>query len=70
VNGADVSVENLVARAGALKRAFSDLRIDVIEHVEIPGGLVLVFCQRGSHVGPVGPRSAWSSPPEGGSRHG
>ena len=53
VNGADVSVAALVERARASQRAFADLRIDLIEQVEAPGRLVIVFWQRGRHVGPL-----------------
>jgi ketosteroid isomerase-like protein len=53
VNGVEVPVTDLVARARALQRALADLRIELIEHVEAPGRIVIVFWQRGRHVGPL-----------------
>jgi hypothetical protein len=53
INGVDVSVAALVERARGFQRAFADLRIDLIEQVEAPGRLVIVFWQRGRHVGPL-----------------
>ena len=51
VNGVDVSVTELVERATAMQRAFADLELEVIQHVESAEHLVLVFWQRGRHVG-------------------
>jgi hypothetical protein len=53
INDADVSVADLVERARALQRAFADLRIELIERVEAPGRIVVVFWQPGRHVGPL-----------------
>jgi ketosteroid isomerase-like protein len=53
VNGVDMSVAALVERARAAQRAFADLRMELIEEIEAPGRVVLVFWQRGRHVGPL-----------------
>jgi len=49
-NGVDVPLADLVARARGLQRAFADLQIELIE---APGRVVIVFWQRGRHVGPL-----------------
>jgi hypothetical protein len=36
-----------------VQRAFADLSVEVIDEVEAPGRLVIVFWQRGRHVGPL-----------------
>jgi ketosteroid isomerase-like protein len=53
VNGVEVPVTDLVMRARALQRGLADLRIELIDHVEAPGRMVIVFWQRGRHVGPL-----------------
>jgi predicted ester cyclase len=53
VNGADIPLVDLVERARAVQRAFADLSVEVIDEVEAPGRLVIVFWQRGRHVGPL-----------------
>jgi hypothetical protein len=53
INGVDVPLVDLIARARGLQRAFADLRIELIEQIEAPGRLVIVFWQRGRHVGPL-----------------
>lgn len=53
INGVDVSVAALVERARGLQRAFVDLRLEMIEEIEAPGRVVIVFWQRGRHVGPL-----------------
>jgi predicted ester cyclase len=53
INGANVPLTDLVERARALQRAFADLSVEVIDEVEAPGRLVIVFWQRGRHVGPL-----------------
>jgi ketosteroid isomerase-like protein len=59
VNGAPVSVADLLARARALHRAYSGLHSEVLDVVTAPGRLVLAFQMRGRHTGtlptPVGP---------------
>jgi ketosteroid isomerase-like protein len=53
VNGVDMSVADLVERARAAQRAYADLRMELIEEIEAPGRVVIVFWQRGRHVGPL-----------------
>jgi ketosteroid isomerase-like protein len=48
-----MSVAALVERARAAQRAFADLRMELFEEIEAPGRVVLVFWQRGHHVGPL-----------------
>jgi len=42
VNGADVSLADLVARGP--QHAFAELRIELIDQVEVRGQVVIVFC--------------------------
>ena len=53
INGADVPLTDLVERARGLQRAFADLRIELIEQMEAPERVAIVFLQRGRHVGPA-----------------
>jgi predicted ester cyclase len=53
INGVDVPLVGLVDRARALRRAFADLSVEIIDEVEAPNRLVVVFWQRGRHVGPL-----------------
>src|SRR6266498_4053141 len=53
INGVDVPLSDLVERARGLQRAFADLRIELIEQIEAPGRVVIVFWQRGRHIGPL-----------------
>ena len=53
INGVDVPLADLVERARALQRALADLRIELIDQIEAPGRVVIVFWQRGRHVGPL-----------------
>src|SRR5215216_6785193 len=53
INGVDVPLADLVARARGLQRALADLRIELIDQIEAPGRVVIVFWQRGRHVGPL-----------------
>src|SRR5215207_1369286 len=50
INGVDVPLADLVARARGLQCAFADLRIELIEQIEAPGRVVIVFSQRGRHI--------------------
>jgi hypothetical protein len=52
-NGVDVPLADLVARVRGLQRAFADLRIELIDQIEAPGRVVIVFWQLGRHVGPL-----------------
>jgi predicted ester cyclase len=53
INGDEIPLADLVERARRLQRAFADLSVEVIDEVEAPGRLVVVFWQRGRHVGPL-----------------
>jgi predicted ester cyclase len=53
INGTPTSLLDLVERARALQRAFADLTMEVIDEFEAPNRLVIVFLQRGRHVGPL-----------------
>jgi predicted ester cyclase len=58
INGADLPVTALVSRARAGQRAFADLRIELIDQVQVgqldaSGQLTIVFRQRGRPVGPL-----------------
>jgi predicted ester cyclase len=53
INGAETLLADLVERAREMQRAFSDLSMEIIDEVEAPGRLVIVFWQRGRHVGPL-----------------
>ena len=52
VNGVDLSVDDLLARARALHAAFRGLRAEVLQVVEGDGALALAFVMRGQHTGP------------------
>lgn len=52
INGTDVPLAQLVARAQMLQQAFSDLEIEPIEQIESGDRVVLAFLQRGRHAGP------------------
>jgi predicted ester cyclase len=62
VNGAELGLDDLVARARALQGALSDLRHDLLERVEAGDKLVIAFRMFGRHTGllhtPVGQLSA------------
>jgi ketosteroid isomerase-like protein len=51
INGTDVGLSELVARARMLQRAFSDLKIEPVEQLESGDRFVLAFLQRGRHTG-------------------
>lgn len=53
INGRSTSLVDLVDRARALQRAFADLSMEIIDEFEAPGRFVVVFLQRGRHVGPL-----------------
>jgi predicted ester cyclase len=52
VNGAPVSVDDLVQRARSLHAAFSSLRADILQVVEAADSLAVAFNLRGRHTGP------------------
>jgi predicted ester cyclase len=51
VNGAEMSLTALVARARSLQQAFDQLGMDILDIVEAPGRVVVAFVMRGRHVG-------------------
>ena len=53
VNGAAMPVAGLVERARAQQRALADLQIELIDVLAGPGKIIIVFIQRGRHVGPL-----------------
>jgi hypothetical protein len=53
VNGASLTLADLVARAAAVQGALADLTADVVHELEIPGQVVVGFIMRGRHVGPL-----------------
>jgi ketosteroid isomerase-like protein len=53
VNGAPMTAATLVERAGAQQRAFADLSIELVERIDVANKLIIVFRQRGRHVGPL-----------------
>jgi predicted ester cyclase len=52
VNGAELTLEDLVARARSLHSALSDLRHEMLERVEAGDKLVVAFTFHGRHTGP------------------
>jgi hypothetical protein len=53
VNGAEVSLDRLLARARALQAALSDLRHELLERVEAGDKLAIAFRLHGRHTGPL-----------------
>ena len=62
INGVETKLPDLVERARMLQRAFTDLGIELIERIDTQDQVVIVFWQRGRHVGlfetPLGEISA------------
>jgi predicted ester cyclase len=54
VNGAELTLPDLVARARSLQAALGDLHHEMIERVETDDKLVIAFRLRGRHIGPLG----------------
>ena len=52
VNGTEMSLTELVARARSLQQAFDRLSMDILDTVETPERVVVAFEMRGRHVGP------------------
>jgi SnoaL-like polyketide cyclase len=52
VNGAPMTVAQLVERARSLQTSFQDLSMQIVDRVETPERLVIAFLMRGRHVGP------------------
>jgi predicted ester cyclase len=53
VNGATMSVSELVARARALRATYADMAFAVVDEVQTADRLVLGFRMTGRHVGPL-----------------
>jgi predicted ester cyclase len=54
VNGAPMTVAQLVDRARSLQQAFEGLSMQILDRVETRDRIVLAFTMRGRHVGPYG----------------
>jgi predicted ester cyclase len=52
VNGSDMALVDLVARARSIHTAFSDLRAEVLQVVERSDSLAVAFVMHGWHTGP------------------
>jgi hypothetical protein len=52
VNGAEMSLTDLVGRARMLQQTFDQLEMHIMDTVETPDRVVLAFLMRGRHVGP------------------
>lgn len=52
VNGTEMSLTALVARARSLQQAFDQLGMDIMDTVETPDRVVVAFEMRGRHIGP------------------
>jgi len=52
VNGTELSLTALVARARSLQQAFDQLGMDILDTVETPDRVVVAFVMHGRHVGP------------------
>jgi hypothetical protein len=52
VNGSNLTLVDLVARARSLHAAFSELGADVVQVVEDANSLAVAFIMRGRHTGP------------------
>ena len=56
INGAPMSLPDLVARARALHGAFSDHEMEVVDRIAQPGKLAIAFRHSARHTGP------WTTP--------
>ena len=52
VNGAEMTITELAGRARSLQQAFDRLEMHILDTVETPDRIVIVFLMRGRHVGP------------------
>jgi SnoaL-like polyketide cyclase len=52
VNGAEMSLTDLVGRARMLQQTFDQLEMHIMDTVETPDRVVLAFLMRGRHIGP------------------
>jgi hypothetical protein len=53
VNGATLTVADLVGRARAVQAAYSDVAFEVVDRVETADKIVVGFHMRGRHTGPL-----------------
>jgi hypothetical protein len=53
INGADMSVADLVARARSIQAALDDIDIELVDQVATADKLAIAFRQTGRHVGPL-----------------
>ena len=53
VNGTAFTAAEMLARARALHRAYSDLRHELLDVAVAPGRLVVAFLMHGTHTGPL-----------------
>jgi ketosteroid isomerase-like protein len=53
INGTPTPVSALVERARTLQRAFEGLTTEVVDQVETPNRVVIVFYMRARHAGPL-----------------
>lgn len=53
INGSSFTCLDLVQRARAQQRAFSDLRIEILQRVDTPEHTVIAFRQIARHTGPL-----------------
>jgi predicted ester cyclase len=52
VNGIEMNLTELAARARSLQQAFDQLGMEILDRVETPERVVVAFVMRGRHVGP------------------
>jgi predicted ester cyclase len=52
VNGMPMTVAQLVDRARSLQKSFEGLSMQIVDRVDTPDRLVIVFLMRGRHIGP------------------
>lgn len=62
INGIAVPLADVVERARGLQRAFANLRMEIIDRIEAPARIVIVFLQRGRHICPLELPLGWITP--------
>ena len=53
INGVLFELRALVGRGRAQQRALAEQRLEIIDRIELPGKLVIVFRELARHVGPL-----------------
>ena len=53
INGATMTADDLLQRVRGMQRSYTGLRHELLEQVETPDRLVVVFRLRGTHTGPL-----------------